>query len=79
MAEYMIKSRIHSEKKAYMKFLRSWVAAGCPEHFRCDKNFEQIIDNRTLREKLKMRMETPERRVLRLRRAKLEIMEKIGG
>lgn len=61
-----------TEGAKYLKFMKSWIQSGCPSSFKTDGNFERIWDMEAYRENIRDRL-NPELRMLKLRRAKLEL------
>ena len=51
-----------TNRSQYVKFLKAWQKAGRPRNFRCDKNFQRLMDSAALREQLDHRTESAEER-----------------
>ena len=52
--ERIRKGYINKTMRRYQKFLKAWARAGYPKNFRCNGDFQQIMDGPALREKLEM-------------------------
>ena len=67
-----------TNRSQYVKFLQAWQKAGRPCNFRCDKNFQRVMDTPAMREELDQRLETPGERYERLLRSNNELRFKMS-